>query len=385
MELMKKYFRLEIEGLENIPTKGPVIIAPNHSGFSGFDAMILAYILQQNTKRIPRVMTHHLWFLTEKTALPAQKLGFIEATFENGIALLKKNNLVVLFPEGANGNFKASTKKYQLQEFKRGFVRMALKSGAIIVPTLIIGAEETHINLQKLKFTKFLRGLFLPLPLNIIPLPAKWKIVFTKPIQLPFGPEKLQDNELCHDLANEIQESMQKKLNKEVKKRGSAYLPVLFGILMLTSFRAQAVQGFRCFPSMRETRLQVLVKDNTIEALISNPMGYEFMPQFDGTSSAFQLAFHKMQADDLKSLGEQFSITWPKDKCQLDVNTFNLDCDGTSEISKSDVKSYGVSTTQISETYAEDSYQKRKFRFSLEKDNFYFVSLQFDIKSCEKF
>ena len=154
---------------------------------------------------------------------------------------------------------------------------------------------------------------------------------------------------------------------------------------MLTSFRAQAVQGFRCFPSMRETRLQVLVKDNTIEALISNPMGYEFMPQFDGTSSAFQLAFHKMQADDLKSLGEQFSITWPKDKCQLDVNTFNLDCDGTSEISKSDVKSYGVSTTQISETYAEDSYQKRKFRFSLEKDNFYFVSLQFDIKSCEKF
>ena len=80
MELMKKYFRLEIEGLENIPLKGPVIIAPNHSGFSGFDAMILAYILQEKTNRIPRVMTHHLWFLTEKTALPAQKLGFIEAT-----------------------------------------------------------------------------------------------------------------------------------------------------------------------------------------------------------------------------------------------------------------------------------------------------------------
>jgi len=224
MEVLKKYFRLEVEGIENIPSKGPVIIAPNHSGFSGFDAMVLAYILQQETKRIPRVMTHHLWFLTEKTALPAQKMGFIEATFENGLSLLKKNHMVVLFPEGEQGNFKPSTQRYQLQEFKRGFVRMALKTGAPIVPTLVIGAEETHINLQQLKFSKFLRGLVLPLPLNVIPLPAKWKIVFQKPIQLPFGPEKINDSEICHDLANEIQESMQKKLNKELKNRKSSYL-----------------------------------------------------------------------------------------------------------------------------------------------------------------
>jgi 1-acyl-sn-glycerol-3-phosphate acyltransferase len=35
-EILRKYFRLEVEGLENIPLRGPVIIAPNHSGFSGF-------------------------------------------------------------------------------------------------------------------------------------------------------------------------------------------------------------------------------------------------------------------------------------------------------------------------------------------------------------
>lgn len=223
MELMKKYFRLEIEGLENIPTKGPVIIAPNHSGYSGFDALILAYILQQNTKRIPRVMTHHMWFLTETTALPAHKFGFTEATFENGVSLLKKNDLIVLFPEGEHGNFKPTSKRYQLQEFKRGFIRMAIETNAQIVPTIILGAEETHINLQQLKFTKFLRGLVLPLPLNVIPLPAKWKIIFEKPVYLPFKPEKVNDRELCHDLAGEIQESMQKKINKEVKKRGSGY------------------------------------------------------------------------------------------------------------------------------------------------------------------
>lgn len=223
MELMKKYFRLEIVGLENIPTKGPVLIAPNHSGFSGFDAMILAYVLQQNTKRIPRVLTHHLWFLTETTSIPAQKLGFIEATYENGVQFLKKNNLVVLFPEGEHGNFKPTSKRYQLQEFKRGFVRMAIESQAQVVPTIILGAEETHINLQKLKFTKFLRGLVLPLPLNILPLPAKWKIIFEKPVSFPFPPEKVNDRDLCHDLATEIQESMQKKINRELKNRGSGF------------------------------------------------------------------------------------------------------------------------------------------------------------------
>lgn len=223
MQMLRKYFRLEVEGLENIPEKGAVIIAPNHSGFSGFDAMMLAYLLQKEGHRKPKVMTHHLWFLTETTTLPAHKMGFFEATFENAKKFLKQKHLVVLFPEGENGNFKATTKKYQLQDFKRGFIRLALATGAPIVPTLVIGAEETHINLQKLKFSKFLRGLVLPLPLNIVPLPAKWKIVFDKPVYLPFGPEKVKDRELCHDLANELQESMQKKLNKIIRERKGSY------------------------------------------------------------------------------------------------------------------------------------------------------------------
>ncbi len=223
MEILKKYFRLEIEGLENIPKTGAVLIIPNHSGFLGIDALLLSYILQQNTKRIPRVLTHHLWFLTDKTALPAQKLGFIEANYENGVKLLKKNNLVVLFPEGEHGNFKPTSKKYQLQEFKRGFIRMSLVTQAQIVPTIVLGAEETHINLKKLKFSKFLRGLVLPLPLNILPLPAKWKIVFLKPISLPFEANKINDSELCHELALEIQEDMQKSINKIVSRRGSGY------------------------------------------------------------------------------------------------------------------------------------------------------------------
>ena len=224
LEIMRKYFRMEIEGLENIPKRGRVIIAPNHSGYSGFDAMLLSHILFQEAKRVPQVLTHYFWFLTKTTAIPAQKLGFTEATYQNGVDLLKKNHLIVLFPEGEHGNFKPTTEMYQLQEFKRGFIRMALETKSPIVPALIIGAEETHINLSQLKFTKFLRGLIIPLPMNVIPLPAKWKIKFLEPIHLPYDASAIEDAELVHELAQEIQEKMQKALTDEVKSRKTVYL-----------------------------------------------------------------------------------------------------------------------------------------------------------------
>jgi 1-acyl-sn-glycerol-3-phosphate acyltransferase len=218
-EILRKYFRVEVEGLENIPMKGAVIIAPNHSGFSGFDAIVLNHVLVKDAKRIPRILMHYLWFLTPTTAIPAQKLGFVEANYENGIKYLKKKNMIVLFPEGEHGNFKPSTQMYQLQEFKRGFVRMALETQATIVPTLIIGAEESNINLKTLRFSRFLRGPILPLPLNVIPLPVKWKIVFLPPVKLPFEPQKVKDRELVHELATDIQETMQKAMLKQLKTR----------------------------------------------------------------------------------------------------------------------------------------------------------------------
>lgn len=219
-EILRKYFRVEVEGLENVPKRGAAIIAPNHSGFSGFDAIVLTHVLSKDAKRIPRVLTHHFWFLTKTTAIPAQKMGFTEASYENGIHALKKNNLMVIFPEGESGNFKPTSKMYQLQEFKRGFIRMALSTQAPIIPTLIIGAEETSINLSQLKFTKFLRGTVLPLPLNVIPLPVKWKIKFLPPIYLPYKESALEDRELVFEIAQEIQEQMQEVLSEEILKRG---------------------------------------------------------------------------------------------------------------------------------------------------------------------
>lgn len=224
LELMKKYFRVQVVGAENLPRRGPAIVAPNHSGVSGFDAMILHHEITRASGRYPRVLTHHLWFLTKTTAIPATKLGFIEANMENGIRALKKKQLMMIFPEGEKGNFKPSTQAYKLQEFKRGFIRMALRTGAPIVPTIVIGAEETHVNLSQLRFSKFLRGTILPIPLNLIPLPSKWKIIFMEPIHLDHPKAAADDRDLVRKLAFEIQAKMQKRIREEIKKRDSVFL-----------------------------------------------------------------------------------------------------------------------------------------------------------------
>jgi 1-acyl-sn-glycerol-3-phosphate acyltransferase len=223
-EIMTKYLRVEIEGLENIPRKGPALIAPNHSGYSGFDAFLLCHHIYQSVKRTPRVLTHHFWFLNQTTAIPAQKMGFIDANKKNGLLVLNKKQLLILFPEGEYGNFKPSTRRYQLQPFKKGLVRLALETGAPIIPTLIIGAEETHINLAQLKFTKYLRGFVLPLPLNIIPLPARWKIKILPPISLDRGPEALKDEEYIRHTTEDLQDYLQIELKNELKNRRFIYL-----------------------------------------------------------------------------------------------------------------------------------------------------------------
>lgn len=224
MDMMGKYFRIEIEGLENLPKDGSGLIIPNHSGYAGFDAAMLLHEVHKGCGRTAKVLTHHLWFVTQITAAPMKKLGFIDATTANGIKYLTRNDLVILFPEGEYGNFKASSKAYLLQNFKRGFVRMALQTQSPIIPTVVIGAEETHINLKQLNLTKYFPGIVLPLPLNVLPLPAKWKIIFLEPIHLPYKSESANDSELVHEVAQDIRERIQKTINKELKSRKAAFL-----------------------------------------------------------------------------------------------------------------------------------------------------------------
>ena len=218
LELTTRYLRVEVEGEENLPDSGPVILLPNHSGFLGFDAIVLSHWVRKHRRRIPRILLHKAWFAGGLLEKPARKLGFMEATFSNGLAALRKNNFLMLFPEAEEGNFKPINEKYRLKEFRKGFVKMAARTGATVVPVIIVGAEETHINIGQIKIFNQL----LPMPVNVLPLPAKWKIKFLKPIQFDSGLVS-DDSVKVEKAAAKVRLEMQAQLKQELAKRKFIY------------------------------------------------------------------------------------------------------------------------------------------------------------------
>jgi 1-acyl-sn-glycerol-3-phosphate acyltransferase len=97
-------------------------------------------------------------------------------------------------------------------------------TGAPIVPAVVIGAEETHITLSQIRWAKELLGIIIPVPLNIIPLPAKWTIKFLEPIRLEKNPEKAKDMEYVNRVSREVRHKLQRAIHAELKKRQHVFL-----------------------------------------------------------------------------------------------------------------------------------------------------------------
>ncbi len=224
LELITKYLRVTCVGLEKIPKKGPVIVIANHSGFMGFDALMIVHQIHGKLKRLPRIIAHKMWFIRPEISVPARKMGLVPATMDNGFKILERGQCLLLFPEGEEGNFKPSSQAYKLRRFRRGFVRLALRTGAPIIPSFVIGAEESNINLSQIRWAKHVIGIIVPVPLNVIPLPARWHIEFLDPIYLPKDPEKAEDIEYVTKLSREIRHQLQKQLHQHLKERKTIFL-----------------------------------------------------------------------------------------------------------------------------------------------------------------
>ncbi|MBI3394647.1 MAG: 1-acyl-sn-glycerol-3-phosphate acyltransferase [Spirochaetia bacterium] len=221
LDAMRAYSRLETEGLENIPKHGPAIVTPNHSGVLGWDALIVQNEIVKQGGRIPRTMSHNFWHQPGVFKYLSEKMGYFPQDFKMAVRLLRKNKLMLLFPEAELGNFKPSTRMYQLEEFNPGFVSLAVMTGAPIIPTCVIGAEEAHLNLGTLDWTEKYIGAKVPLPLNLIPLPVKWKIIFMKPISVTnYSKKEAKNIRFLEEVAENVRFRIQSRIHKELVHRG---------------------------------------------------------------------------------------------------------------------------------------------------------------------
>ena len=245
--LLSFYFRIEIEGLENIPKKGAALITPNHSGFAGADAVLLTFVLKRETKRRARILAHRAFFdFSETLKSISESHGMAKATVAGGADMLAKGHLVILFPEGETGNFKPTYRRYQLQRFHTGFLRMAITEKAPVIPCVVLGAEESHLNFGNINFERIVKGLRIPLPLNFIPLPAKWRIAFLPPIDLShitLGVEGVDDTYTLRREALMIQRKMQREIRRRLKKR--EYIYFREGRKFLNNVEGMIAKGIR--------------------------------------------------------------------------------------------------------------------------------------------
>lgn len=195
--LAERYFRVEVEGLSHVPSEGRVILVANHAGMLPYDAMILRYVVgeQHHEKRSVRPLIEDMFYHAPVVGPWLYRMGCVRASRQNAVRLLAQEEVIAVFPEGAKGIQKPFTQRYQLQRFGRGgFIKLALQTGAPIVPVAIVGAEETHPLLGQLsRWTRPFGLPFFPITptfpwlgaFGLVPFPSKWRIRFGAPIWLP--------------------------------------------------------------------------------------------------------------------------------------------------------------------------------------------------------
>jgi len=212
---------LEVEGMEFVPRTGRVMLVPNHSGVLGWDAVILYNEIVRQKKRIPRIMTHPFWESHPFLAEMAKKFGAFGADFKQGVKYLKKNKLMIIFPEAEHGNFKPSVQMYQLTDFNPGFIALAMMTDTPIVPVVIMGAEENFVNLGTIDWFEDQIGAKIPIPLNLLPIPSKWKIRFLKPISLSkYGRKEVKNEKFLIEASQNVRFRIQAAIHKELVNRG---------------------------------------------------------------------------------------------------------------------------------------------------------------------
>lgn len=132
--VFKIFVRPKFIGLENIPEKGRVILAGNHTSI--FDAPLLISSTKRNVHFLAK---KELWKWPKRIIFGHLGLIPVDRKSRDGNALvtaeryLKKEKLIGIFPEGT------TEKEGHMLKFKKGAVKMAVDTNSPIVPFVITG------------------------------------------------------------------------------------------------------------------------------------------------------------------------------------------------------------------------------------------------------
>jgi 1-acyl-sn-glycerol-3-phosphate acyltransferase len=227
--LHRHYFRSEVSGAENIP-QGRVLLISNHSGQIPIDGALIGASLFMDVEppRFMRAMVEKWTQTLPFVSLFFSRVGQVVGVPENAKHLLENDEALLVFPEGARGISKPFSKRYQLEEFGLGFMRLAIETRTPIVPVAVIGGEEQYISLGNFdSLAKLLRAPSVPilpqllLPFGALPLPTRYRISFGEPLR--FGGDPDDDDSVIEEKVYLVKSTIQSMLNRGLKTRKSVF------------------------------------------------------------------------------------------------------------------------------------------------------------------
>jgi len=229
-----RYFRVQVEGAERIPSQGGVMLVCNHSGALPWDGVMLKAALRhaQPERRSLRWLTDDFVFHSPFLGAWLNRIGAVRACPENAERLLERGELLAVFPEGVKGITKPFRDRYQLQRFGRGgHIKLALRAKVPVIPVAIVGGEETYPVVYRVRaFAKALGLPYIPVtplfpwlgPFGLLPLPSRWHISIGEPLRELDGLDAYaaEDGVVVNDLNEQLRASVQRLVQDALRTRG---------------------------------------------------------------------------------------------------------------------------------------------------------------------
>lgn len=240
--LMDYYFRLEIDGWENLPQQPALLIGVHSGGPLTMDAWTIAYAWWRHFggSRTLHGTAHDVLMKTPLLGRYFRRNGVISPTRENISAAFALGHDVILWPGGEVDAFRSWSKRdTAVLGDRTGFIRMAIRNGTPIVPIATIGGHDTLFVLSEgrglaklLNLKKYLRSDVAPItlsfplglalhvtPLQHIPLPAKIRTEFLAPVFFDDNPLLADDPEYVQRKYHEVESRIQAGMDKLAKRR----------------------------------------------------------------------------------------------------------------------------------------------------------------------
>jgi len=165
---MRIFHGLQFSGTRNIPLTGPVIIAGNHPSY--YDPIVLSLATRRHVRffalaeilKVPVIG----WFARQWGILPVYRGGDNEPTVQEALRVLQRGGAIGIFPEGRR------SLQFAMGTARPGVGRLAVQSGAVIVPCVIYGTWKAWPRLTALPHPAKIVVDFLP-ALTVEPLDTK--------------------------------------------------------------------------------------------------------------------------------------------------------------------------------------------------------------------